>query len=294
MRALCVYFPRLPVQLALLRRPQLAGRDLVLVDGAGDDALVTAFSAGPAREGVVAGMTAADARRHCPVAAFVPDAITASLDILESAAARIRGRVTPFVEIGGRDHLFAGLSVPVEDERALAGSVRTLLAGWTGLELRVGIGSDRASALAAARCARAGVAVDERPATARPDSIAAWRDDSLSATATVQASGDARLIARRLCALLAARGEGFRVARLERDGASPLVLRSREPIYDRPALEEWAAEAAGTGRITLTVSGLVPDLRAQPYTLPARRSSRPVAPDRDAPVRLHAALKAAS
>lgn len=273
MRILCANFPRLSLNLALAARPQLAGRDLILVDGPGDDALVTAASGRPLQLGVVPGMTAASARRNCPGATFLPDSIAGSLDVLEPAADHLRLRVTPFVEVGGRDHLFAGLQHTAEDERTLAGRVRTYLTGWTGLDLRIGVGPSRAAALTAAQCARAGIAVADGSALS-PQPVAAWRDESVSMTAHLRSNGDLVRAVHRLHALLAARGDGCRWLQVEAGSRAATTFQSREPVYEVGTLKDWISGLAdaGPGPVRITAGGLVPDLRVRPYaSAPAQR-----------------------
>src|SRR5690606_20182797 len=106
MRVMCVLLHPLPIALAPHQRPHPAGRPIILVSNAGEDGLVTAAASSAARDGVVIGMTAAEARRLVPTAPFLPDNAAACLDTLEHAASLVRGRFTPLVELGGRDHLF--------------------------------------------------------------------------------------------------------------------------------------------------------------------------------------------
>ena len=63
MQVTCLYFPRLALELAWHKRPALRSRPVVLIDGAGDTALVTARSPEAADCGVLAGMQAGQARR---------------------------------------------------------------------------------------------------------------------------------------------------------------------------------------------------------------------------------------
>lgn len=288
MRVLCAYFPRLAVNIALAVRPHLAGSDLIFVDGPGDGALVTAASARPLQRGVVTGMTAAGARRHCPGAVFLPDSIASSLDVLEPAADYLRLRVTPFVEVGGRDHLFAGLQTSPQDERTLATRVRTYLSVWTGLDLRIGVGPSRAAALTAAQCARAGIAVADGTAVS-PQPVASWRDEPVSMTAHLRSSGDLVRAVHRLHALLAARGDGCRWLQVEVGSRAPTTFRSREPVYDIGTLRDWISGLvdAAPGPVRITAGGLVPDLRVRPYaSTPAQsplaatagRGAAPIAP----------------
>ncbi|MGK2966008.1 MAG: hypothetical protein ACSLFM_10440, partial [Tepidiformaceae bacterium] len=160
MPVMCVLFPRLPIVLAHAQRPQFAGRAVVLASGAGEDALVTAVSAPAARESIVPGMTAAEARRLSPSAVFLPDNPGACLEALEHAASLVRSRFTTRVEVGGRDHLFLELPGRADATETLASATAAYLASFTGHEIRASVAASRAAALTAARCARNGVAFD--------------------------------------------------------------------------------------------------------------------------------------
>lgn len=291
MNVLCVYFPRLQVQAAVRNRPHLAGRKLVLVTAAGDDALVAATTNGPSLDGVVPGMRAAEARRMSPRAAFAPGGIALSLDILEPTADLLRGRVTPLIEIGGIDHLFLGMPALDGEPRANATRIGALVRSWSGLEVRVGVGPSRASAFDAARCARSGVGVEDLAAVVSDTPIRPWRRDTIEAAFTLATPADATRAAKKLAAVLTARGEGWRTFRVT--GAAGAVLNSRttEPVYESEALEaRLRAALADLGddrMVRVTLGDLAPDLRVKPYLGGARRdrvvaahATRPALPSR--------------
>ncbi len=162
MDMLCLYFPRLGVDLARRRRPQLAGRPVVLLSGAGDDAKVTAHSSEAGALGVLRGMTAGEARRAAPGAVFLADNPADRLAELDRVAA-IAGAfgaalLTDHVET---DRIYIPCqSAVAESERVLAQN----LAGEILSSARIGAGSTHEAAFEAARASRRSI----MPASSTP------------------------------------------------------------------------------------------------------------------------------
>ena len=72
MSVLCLYFPRMAVEIACRRHPNLKGRGIVFLEGAGDDAVVAGRSPEAACRGIFLGMRSGEARRRVPGIAFLP------------------------------------------------------------------------------------------------------------------------------------------------------------------------------------------------------------------------------
>lgn len=87
---ICLYFPRLNVELACRRRPALRGRPLALVQGAGDDAVIVGRSPEAACRGVIVGTRAGEARRRVPDLAFA----AANRDLARAELGRIAGELS--------------------------------------------------------------------------------------------------------------------------------------------------------------------------------------------------------
>lgn len=87
---ICLYFPRLNVELACRRRPALRGRPLALVQGAGDEAIIVGRSAEAACRGVIVGTRAGDARRRVPGLAFA----AANRELARAELGRIAGELS--------------------------------------------------------------------------------------------------------------------------------------------------------------------------------------------------------
>jgi hypothetical protein len=292
MRLLCLFFPRLGIQLALRDRPQLRGRELLLLDGPGDEALVTTVSPEATAAGVIPGMSAGQARARCPRAVFLPDNAGECLDELERASSIVRLHATPLVAIAGRDHLFADLGGTAPDETALARSLARLVAAWTNSEVRAGVASTRHEARESARAARRGPLIC--PAAETPESaMPCLPPTEIVVSARLDPSGGelagraalVRLLGR-LQTVLDARGESFRHLRLDIERpSSPLraAARSRQPLHSlldalalfAPQLGEAAFERASFVRLTL--SRLGPDTRVRPCAAGRRIHSLPPA-----------------
>lgn len=284
MPVMCVLFPRLPIVLAHAQRPQFVGRSVVLASGAGDDALVTAVSSPAARESIVPGMTAAEARRLSPSTVFLPDNPGACLEALEHAATLVRSRFTTRVEIGGRDHIFLQLPGRADATETLASAIVAYLAAFTGHDLRASIASSRAAALTAARCARNGVAIDTTPAASHEPPIRPFRDETIAASVRLSLEAPVarqlQALCRRLASLLAARDEGTRSLHITIGQTADQAVHLRDPLYTATALYDAIAPHALDARpgesLTVSLGALAPDLRVRPYTLgPASLPVRP-------------------
>lgn len=155
MDMLCLYFPRLGVDLARRKRPHLAGLPMVLIDGHGEDARVTSRSAEAGLLGVLPCMTAGEARRAAPAAVFLPDNPGDREAELERVATMAGALGAPMF---GLDEAFDRLFIPCpsaasQSERILA----ERLAGAVYSAARVGSGRTAPAAFEAARTSRRSV-----------------------------------------------------------------------------------------------------------------------------------------
>ncbi|GAA1389368.1 DNA polymerase IV [Pseudonocardia kongjuensis] len=123
----------------VLRRPELAGRPVVVGGHGGPDArTVVATASYEARAfGVRSGMPMAAARRRCPDAVFLPSDTAYYQRVSDEVMRLLRGLGEP-VEVIGWDEAFVGTD---GDPRALAQRIRETVAG-TGLSCAVGIGDN--------------------------------------------------------------------------------------------------------------------------------------------------------
>lgn len=293
MRLLCLYFPRLAVRLAVRQRPQLDGRAVVLIEGHGDQVLVSAASCEAVAAGIIPGITAGQARARASGAAFVPDNAGDCLAELERVAGVIRLRATPLVEIAARDHLvvdLSGLAGRFPDEGEAARRLAGLVQGWTGLEVRAAVASTRTEAFQAARAARrfpivcpvvdaAGTPVspyDEHASLSAAETFPA-RTSDLAARARL-----VRLLTR-LGTLLEARGQSFRELRLEFESGERnalLAARPPRPLNDPLlALDLLAAQVPeggldGVRGLRVTLLRLGPDVRTRACAASTRSRSQ--------------------
>ena len=284
MRVLCLFFPRLSIQLALQQRPELAGKPLATIAGTGDTALVSATSTEAAARGAVAGLTPGQARSRCPNAVFLPDNAGACLDELERIASIVRTRATGIVAIASREELLVDLdSLPSHlgsNDYEVATRLAALVRMWTALGVRAGVGSSRAEARGAARGARRAPAI-------RPP-VLAWGEPPLQASSAGPLAvevliplGTSPLAARarlhrsthQLQALLDGAGQSYRDVRVTvTDGAGnenrlrKLIeptsdvqdaLRAGSPVVTDDAL-------ANAASIRLELDRLGPDIRVTP------------------------------
>lgn len=144
-RVLHVDLDQFVAAVEMLRRPELAGRPVV-VGGHGDPTRrgVVATASYAAREyGVRSGMPLRTAARRCPDAVFLP----ADNPAYEAASATVMAVLRDFgptdgavVEVLGWDEAFVG--VPTDDPDGLAGRIREAVPARTGLTCCVGIGDN--------------------------------------------------------------------------------------------------------------------------------------------------------
>ncbi|MBE7518737.1 MAG: hypothetical protein HS107_05775 [Thermoflexaceae bacterium] len=281
MRLLCLYFPRLGIEIALRQSPHLHGRSVALLSEPGADGRVMAVSAKAREHGLLPGMVAGEARRRDRACVFLPGNAGAEIAALERIAAIIRLRATPLVEVGGASHLFIDLTSPggvYASETAAAHGLRQLAGAWGGVSVRVGAGSTRQAALAAAIREQAlPSALDARdpgdeppvaPFAERSLSIRVRFGGELAATAARARLGQALA---RLDSILDARNESFRGLRIEVecDGDTQrLTMRFANPVNDAgralSALESHRCDsrAASEHVVLVTLGRLCP--RATP------------------------------
>ncbi|MBI5948969.1 MAG: hypothetical protein HY875_12595 [Chloroflexi bacterium] len=298
MRTLCLYLPRLATSLAVRQRPQAEGLPVALLAGTGADALVSAVSSEAAAAGLIPGMAAGEARRRCPNAAFLPDNAAASLDEIERLAGIVATYATPLVAAGGRDHLFVsldGLEARFGDESTAAARIATRARAWAGSDVRAGVGSSRALALRAARCAHRYPLVDDQAADAEPP-LPAFRAAPESLTASTKLPAplavehlDTALgaFARRTDILLG--GRSFRRVEVEvttPEGTFALRAAPLQPLHSvaealalvGPRLSA-AAGVTEAKAVRLTLGALAPDVRVRGGApMAAARMSRAAEP----------------
>lgn len=301
MRILALYFPKLPMALsagatraeartglAQRRRMGLEPRrecPVVLMQGYGEDAIVSAVSNEAALHGVLAGMTAGEARRRCREAQFRPDNAGACLDALERIATVLAARITPFVEVGARNALLLGIDeLPDRETTRLAGGAARLARQWCGTEVRAGVADDPQAAIEAARAARRHPLVCPRmDVTAEIGPLDLHARIRVATRIPVRggegvAAAHFRQLGRRVDLVLEGRSASFREVRLVvlAPGQSAKEWRRcvRTPQHDTRALiadltEATCAETFPVGtEIQITVERLGPDVRVKPL-LPA-------------------------
>lgn len=304
MRILCLYLPRLAADLAVRHKPNLEGRPLVIVTGAGDEGLVAAVSSHAAAAGVVSGMPAGEARQRCAHALFLSDNATACLDELDRVAAIISTRTTPLVEAGGRDHLLvdlAGTAHLFADESAAASRIAGQVRTWADTDLRAGVASSRQAALRAARLAHHLPVLEESlcaaggPAIARFDPTATVSAATRFASPLDGSSLEAALAALAARADLLLADRSFREACLELATPAGTVasrVRPPQPLHGIAAtLWQLMADARGgatAARLTLRRLGPNVDVHAAEPPATAR-----AAPTRRAPRARQLLLRAA-
>ena len=150
-RLACIRVPLFPLAARLRSEPELAQEALVVLEGNGTAARVTAASRRARRAGIRRGMSLVQARALLPrIAARGRDAAcerAAQQSLLETAAA-----LSPRIENAGDGIIFLdldGLERHWPDERALAAAL-IQAAERTGLAARVGIASSKLAARIAA------------------------------------------------------------------------------------------------------------------------------------------------
>ena len=128
------------VSVELLRRPELAGKPVV-VAGSGPRAVVTTASYEARKYGVGSASPAAQARRLCPQAIFIPPDFTAYRQKSREVWDLVRGQL-PIVEQVGLDEGYADVTdaeKPLRVLRELVADVRDR----TGITMSVGVGPNR-------------------------------------------------------------------------------------------------------------------------------------------------------
>jgi DNA polymerase IV len=128
------------VSVELLRRPELAGKPVV-VAGSGPRAVVTTASYEARRYGVGSASPAAQARRLCPQAVFIPPDFKAYTAKSREVWELVRERL-PVVEQVGLDEGYADVTEadkPLRVLRELVAEVRDR----TGISMSVGVGPNR-------------------------------------------------------------------------------------------------------------------------------------------------------
>ena len=128
------------VSVELLRRPELVGKPVV-VAGSGPRAVVTTASYAARKYGIGSASPAAQARRLCPQAIFVPPDFQAYRDKSREVWALVRERL-PVVSQVGLDEGYADVTEcdkPLRVLRELVAEVRDR----TGITISVGVGPNR-------------------------------------------------------------------------------------------------------------------------------------------------------
>jgi DNA polymerase-4/protein ImuB len=106
-RVACVWLPRLPLRVEILRRPELDGQPLVLGGGPGERKVVQLCSAEAERAGVRPGLPLREVVGLCPEAAVLPPDPVRIAAVLEEVAGALE-RVGPSVAPSG-EQLFLDL-----------------------------------------------------------------------------------------------------------------------------------------------------------------------------------------
>ena len=291
MRLLCLYFPRLGVQLAREKDPLLAGAPLALVTGEGDAALIAVPSVEATAAGIEPGMAAARARASLPGLAFLPDNAGACLSTLERIASILRARTTPDVAIMSRDAIvlsLAALDDRFADESHAAESIARLARSWSGLDIRAGIAATPDAALRAARGARrfAAICPGDGPAgaiTPPPAELAARTSWGTELGAIAAAARFASLLGR-LQPALDGYGLSFRRLHLtiERAGRTDsCLIQATEPLHTADEAVLLVQSRLGRGAldgvtgISVRLAGIGPAVRVAPWR-PAPSTVRPL------------------
>lgn len=134
------------VAVELLRRPELAGRPVV-VGGRGDptERAVVSTASYEAREyGVRSGMPLRVAVRRCPEAEFLPVDKPVYEAASETVMATLRAHPGAVVEVLGWDEAFVG--VRTDEPETVAGELQEEVLAETGLHCSVGIGDTKVRA----------------------------------------------------------------------------------------------------------------------------------------------------
>jgi hypothetical protein len=288
-RILALWFPKLSLAIAARQRQLFANRPVILVQGAGDEAVVSGFSGEAGRMGVVAGMTGGMARRRCPGGVFLPDNAGTCLDELEHVASILRTRATIHVAIESRDTIMAGIPAGVDEEQ-WADHVAGIARAWSGHEVRAGVASNRRAAIEAARASRSRLAVV--PPDGSTDVVGPYRAETLDVElppcAPLNGLAARAALARtfsRLQQVLGAYGQSFRRVELTIDadgGRRTWVADAAHPLHSAGEglvllTARMPADALhGLRGMRVSLSRLGPDVRVQraaDSAKPARRAA---------------------
>lgn len=155
MRVACVWLPRLPLRVEVLRRPAWDGRPLVLGPGPGERRVVRLCSPEAEQAGIRPGLPLREVLPVCPEAIIVdpdPVRVAAVLDRVVAALERVSPAVEAaedgervFLDLRGLEALYRG------DLGALARAIRAAIPPL--LRPRIGVSGGKFSALVAARMA---------------------------------------------------------------------------------------------------------------------------------------------
>lgn len=236
MRVLCLYLPALPITLARRSLAEPTERPVVLVDGEGPGAPVTAVSPAAATRGVRIGDAVAVARSRLPGAIILADNAGDCLDELERLAAIVSRYATVSVAVESTTRLVVGCpALAGTGEEAFAIRLQQLVRAWGGMPVQAGIGNGRAEALEAAVRSRPGVTVVPPSPGVAEAPVATLTGQTLRVSTSVGADldGTLRKTARRLRLMQSTASRSARELRLTvRAGETTYrrVLRPRNPV----------------------------------------------------------------
>ena len=288
MRLLCLYFPRLASAIARKADDALAQRPVVLINGAGDAAVVASTSVEAATSGIRAGMPAQAARQRCPNAAFLTADPNGCLQVLEEAATILRLRATPNVAVVSGSHILVdlgGLESRFTDEAMAATRLASTVKAWTGVDVRAGVGSTPADARTAAESARRFPMIAPPKEEAEATHVGSQQPSrSIAGGFAVAATCDAKGVRSQVVRLLGklellaeGREESFRRVRVEverTEATETAILSARQPL--NTAAEALALLAAheteglfeGARNVRVTLERLGPDMRPEAQLQP--------------------------
>lgn len=283
MRILCLQLPHIGAHLAVRSRPALAGRAVVLIEGHGDDAVVSDRTCEAGARGILVGLSAGQARGLCPGAVFLADNAGACLDELERLATILRTRATTLVAIGGRDHLFIDITDDVAEQR-IAARLSGLVSAWADYPVRAGVASSRAAACEAASASRRAPVIVPPDGDEEEPGLGPYRDEPLTgewrvahALSGLQARARTVRLLAHLDTMLAAQARSFREATVSletAEGISEFHFRVAPSHAASDLLSELAARLGADGLdgalgLSVALQHLGPDVRIRP--LPAQR-----------------------
>ncbi len=169
MRVACALIPDFEVAVELSRRPELAGRPVVVGGLPHERKMVRSRSPEAAAYGVTEGMSLRRAQGLCPEAVFLPPDEELYREALDRVL-RVLGGFSPTIEVGAASVLSPqssalvyldaeGLGLLFGPDRELGARIAAAVEEKTGLRPRVGLGSGTFVALAAALQAPPGTAM---------------------------------------------------------------------------------------------------------------------------------------